>query len=120
MTTLWKPERLPSVDEFDCRLEPIGHPVVVLNMLMSISGMRPCFDLAGRGYVACQWKDVVLGMKEEPEYGPGGVFSIVVQGRDRVKGMDFYLLYLQAHELLGVWLLEEDRFITPRELRRKA
>lgn len=119
-TTFWKPEEIPT-SGFECRLEPIGHPQIVVNMLLSISGMRPAFTtMIDQGFLTCQWRQVFLNMREEPELGPGGVFSIVVDGRDRVGMMDFYLLYLQAHELLGVILLEEEEFVTPKEFKRRT
>lgn len=117
LPTLWKPEIVPPPAEFNCNIEPIGHPQVVVSMLLSINGMRPSVERAFHGYVGCQWKDVMLLMREEPEFGPGGVFSIMVEGTTRT--MDFYLLYVQAHELLGVVLLDGDEFLTTRELRRR-
>lgn len=115
--SFWKPEILPTDTDVKCKLAPIGHPLVVTNLLLSISGMRPVFTrLTGEGYITCQWKGVSLNLREEPELGPGGVFSIIAEGFRR--DLDSYLLYVQAHELLGVVLLE-DEFVTTREFKKR-
>lgn len=119
LPTLWKPESKPT--DVEVRIEPIGHPQVILHMLLSINGMRPAITpMIMLGYYSLAWKGVTLNMREEPEFGDGGVFSIVVGGMNLVGKMDFYLLYLQAHELLGVMLLDDDKFVTPMEFKKRS
>lgn len=118
--TFWKVESI--ISEYPA-ISPMGATTKVTKELLHIPKMRIFMsDMTFRGYETLLWEfecGVLLHFKDEPEFGRGGVFSIQVEGQDRIGSPDFFRLYVQASELLGVTLMMDGKgFVSTRDFRR--
>jgi hypothetical protein len=123
-STFWKTEEDVSAKPLSkYKLLPIGPTTTVSKTILSIPKMHVFFsDKTFDGYVTLLWEvdqGLVLNFKDEPEFGEGGAFSILIADRDRVNDYDFFRLYVQLFERLGLYLLEEKQFIPPRDFKRR-
>lgn len=120
MTTFWKPE---LIDDVSVKVLPIGPAQTVSSLLMDIPRMHVALSaLTFHGYLSFLWNvgnGVTLAMREEPELGKGGVFSILVVDKHRISNEEMYRLYVQVFELLGVVLLDDGSFIDVRQFRKR-
>jgi len=122
MLTFWKPEELPRLGSMEVRVEPLGSCVEVINKLLSIPRSRPYFSQRILdGYVAILWNvnhGLVLDFKSEPELGKDEVYSLLVD-RKMVEEKEFFRYYVLIHELFGVTLLDNHRFVTVKEYKER-
>jgi len=120
MITFWKPA---IVDDVSVKVLPIGPASKVASGLLDIPRMHPFLcHLTFEGYVSFLWDvgwGTTLAMRDEPEFGSGGVFSIMVTDPHRISKSEMYRLYVQVFELFGVTLLGDDGFVDVRNFRRR-
>jgi len=120
MTTFWKPE---LIDDVSVKVLPIGPAQAVSSKLMDIPRMHVSLSyLTFQGYLSFLWNvgnGVTLAMREEPEFGKGGVFSIMVMDKHRVSNEEMYRLYVQVFEMFDVVLLDEGEFVDVRQFRKR-
>lgn len=120
LSTLWKTE---IVEAFSVKILPLGKPKAVTRFMLQIPKMHVFMsDKTFDGYLSLLWyveDGVVLNYKEEPEFGKGGVYSILIQDRTRVSDKNFFRLYVQMFELFGAVLLEDEKFVSVKQFRKK-
>lgn len=118
MMTFWKFDDVP--DSMDIKVLPqrLGSLHKVADELLTIPCMRPFFsDKIMDGFATFLWNQgmgTYLYLKDEIEFG-GGVYSIQIQ--QRVSDRDFFRLYVQTHERLGVMLLKDEQVIDLRKFK---
>lgn len=123
-TTFWKPERIDVVPDTlaVCPLLPLGPATTVASKLMDIPRMHVFLStMTFHGYLSFLWNvgnGVTLALRDEPELGDGGVFSISVLDKQRVSRDQFYRLYVQVFEMFEVVVLDEGRFVGVRQFKR--
>lgn len=110
--TFWKPTEVGPVR---VNVLPLGPSSQVASRILDIPRMHVFLSsLTLHGYLSFLWDvghGVTVAFRDEPEFGRGGVFSIMVMDKHRVQPRDFYRLYVQVSEQLGVVLLEDDSFV---------
>lgn len=120
MITFWKPE---LVDDVSVKVLPIGPAPKVASGLLDIPQMHVFLcPLTFYGYVSFLWDvghGTTLAMRDEPEFGNGGVFSIMIMDPHRISRREMYRLYVQMFELFGVTLLGDKGFVDVRTFRRR-
>lgn len=118
--TFWKPSEVGLV-----RVEvlPLGPATQVASKILDIPRMHVFLSsLTFHGYLSFLWDvghGVTVAFRDEPEFGRGGVFSIMVMDKHRVKPQDFFRLYVQVSEQFGVVLLEDDGFVEVRKFKTR-
>lgn len=120
MLTFWKLNELPAVTEVRVVPQRIGPVHKVADELLTIPAMRPFFsEKIMDGFVTLLWNQgsgTYLYLKDETEFG-GGVYSIQIN--QRVSDRDFFRLYVQTYERLGVVLLQDKDFIDLRTFKTR-
>jgi hypothetical protein len=115
--TFWKTDPIPDEGIVVSYLMPLGTPKEVAGALLRMPKARPWFDEAiMRGMVTILWDagdGVCLRFREEPEFAPGNVFSIMVSGH--APRADFFVLYERIYVMFGAVLLEGRSFVTVRQ-----
>jgi hypothetical protein len=119
MLTFWKFKEVPVGLQFDHLPQKIGPVHRVADELLTIPAMRPFFsEKIMDGFVTLLWNQgsgTYLYLKDEIEFG-GGVYSIQIQ--QRVSNRDFFRLYVQAYERLGVVLLKDKDFVDLKNFKK--
>lgn len=119
MLTFWKFEEVPVDAGLNYLPQKIGPVYKVADELLTIPAMRPFFsEKIMDGFVTLLWNQgcgTYLHLKDETEFG-GGVYSIQIQ--QRVSNRDFFRLYVQAYERLGVVLLRDKDFVDLNTFKR--
>lgn len=118
--TFWKPAEVGPVR---VNILPLGSSSEVASKILDIPRMHVFLSsLTFRGYLSFLWSvgnGLTVAFRDEPEFGNGGVFSIMVMDKHRVTSRDFYRLYVQVSEQLGVVLLEDDNFIEVKQFKTR-
>ena len=120
MLTFWKTDSIPPADCLVTYVIPLGAATKVHRKMLQIPKMINALPDLDGVYFNYLWEvnnGVYLRIRDEPEFGRGGVFSIQVEGQNRVPKKDFKILYLHMSELFGVVLLNEGHgFLIPRQM----
>ena len=102
-------------------LKPLGSVQEVCQSLLTIPQTFACFDLVDQQKITLLWaidQGVMLSFKEEMEFGPGGVFSIIAASRVSEKA--FFKLYVQIHERFDAILLDDSgSFVEVKAFRKR-
>jgi hypothetical protein len=118
--TFWKTDPIPDEGIMVSCLMPLGTPKAVASVLLRMPKARPWFDeTVMRGLVTIMWDvgdGVCLRFREEPEFAPGNVFSIMVNGH--APRADFFVLYERVYGVFGAVLLEGRSFVTVRQFEK--
>jgi len=118
--TFWKPG---EVGPITVEVLPLGPASQVASKILDIPRMHVFLStMTFHGYLSFLWdvgQGVTMAFRDEPEFGDGGVFSIMVMDKHRVKPQDFFRLYVQVSEQFGVVLLEDDGFVEVRKFKTR-
>jgi len=118
--TFWKPKQVGLVE---VEVLPLGPASQVASKILDIPRMHVFLSyLTFHGYLSFLWdvgQGITVAFRDEPEFGRGGVFSIMVMDRHRVLPKDFFRLYVQVSEQFGVVLLEDDGFVGVQQFKTR-